>query len=373
MESPTVVPLRVGIVGAGIAGLALAGGLRRRGHVVELFEKAPRLLAVGAGISLAKGAVKALDELGLGEDVLGDAVERRTAVTALLLRPDGSAALRVPAKRLHLVPMTRAALHAALAEHAGDVHLGVEASVVASGAPVVVADGERHEFDVVVAADGVRSPSREVLGLDTGLRYAGWTTWRGVTTDPFDLRGRMSETWGGGAMVGLVPLIDGRAYWFAAQHAPPGVTVADARADVLGRFGHWHAPIRHVVEATDAGGVVRTDAYDLTHPLRTYVHGRVVLVGDAAHAMTPNLGQGANQALVDAAALAEALDDAARGQGLAAALAGYDRHRRRRSQRVAANSRLLGQVALAEGIGGRTRERVLGTLATLTGGARRAR
>lgn len=370
MESTTVVPLRVGIVGAGIAGLALAGGLRRRGHVVEVFEKAPRLMAVGAGISLARGAVKALADLGLAESVLGDAVERRTAVTAMLLRPDGSSALRVPAKRLHLVPLTRAALHAALAVEAGDVRLGVEASVAASGAPVILAGGERHEFDVVVAADGVRSPSREILGLDPGLRYAGWTTWRGVTTEPFDLRGHMSETWGRGAMVGLVPLIDGRTYWFAATHAPPGVTVADARADVLGRFGHWHAPIREVIEATDARGVIRTDAYDLAHPLRTYVHGRVVLVGDAAHAMTPNLGQGANQALVDSAALVRALDGVD-GPGIESALATYDRRRRRRSQRVAANSRLLGQIALAEGIGGRTRERVLGALATLTGGVRR--
>ncbi|ACZ31385.1 monooxygenase FAD-binding protein [Xylanimonas cellulosilytica DSM 15894] len=371
MESSTAVPLRIGIVGAGIAGLALAGGLRRRGHVVEVFEKAPRLMAVGAGISVAKNAVRALDELGLAQDVLGDAIERRTAVTALLLRPDGSSALRVPAKRLNLLPMTRAGLHAALATHAGEVRFGVEASVVASGAPVVVVDGEQHEFDVVVAADGVRSRSREALGLDPGLRYAGWTTWRGVTTDPFDLRGRMSETWGGGAMMGLVPLIDGRTYWFAAQHAPPGVTVEDPQADVLGRFGHWHAPIRQVIEATDPRGVIRTDAYDLAHPLRTYVHGRVALVGDAAHAMTPNLGQGANQALVDVAALVAALDDAAHGSGVTDALAAYDRRRRRPSQRVASNSRRIGQIALAEGIAGRTRERVLGALAAVTGGVRR--
>jgi 2-polyprenyl-6-methoxyphenol hydroxylase-like FAD-dependent oxidoreductase len=370
MKPSTVVPLRVGVVGAGIAGLTLAGGLRRRGHDVTVFEKAPRLMAVGAGISVAKNAVRALDELGLIEDVLGDAVHHEIDVTAVLLRPDGSSAVRVPPRRMGVVPMTRAVLHAALAGPAGEVRLGVAASVDAAGAPVITADGERHEFDVVVAADGVRSPSRATLGLDPGLRYAGWTTWRGVTTEPFDLRGRMSETWGGGAMVGLVPMVDGRTYWFAAQHAPPNVTVEDARADVLGRFGTWHAPIRQVVEATDPRGVIRTDAYDLAHRLPTYVRGRVVLVGDAAHAMTPNLGQGANQAIVDVAALAKVLDRAS-GTGVDAALRAYDARRRRPSQRVAANSRRLGQVALAEGIAGKVRESTLGALAAITGGVRR--
>ena len=360
--------LRVGIVGAGIAGLALAAGLRARGHEAEVFEKAPRLLPVGAGIALAPNAVKALTALGMADAALGPARERRTARTAALLLPDGSRVVQVPARRLRLLAVTRGGLHAVLAERASEVHVGVEAAVSPSGAPVLTVDGEERAFDVVVAADGVRSASREVLGLDPGLKYRGWTTWRGVTAEPFDLGGRLSETWGPGAMVGLVPLTDGRTYWFAAQHAPPGVKVADPQADVLDRFAHWHSPIPRVIEATDARGVIRTDVYDLAEPLETYVKDRTVLVGDAAHAMTPNLGQGANQALVDAAALVRLLDGAGGPGGVAGALAAFDKERRKPSQRVAAASLLLSRLAVAESIGGGARDRLLRAVSTLTGG-----
>ncbi|MCL1869685.1 MAG: FAD-dependent monooxygenase [Promicromonosporaceae bacterium] len=362
MGATTHRPLHVGIVGAGICGLTLAAGLRRHGHDVTLYERAPRLMPVGAGISISPQAVRALTSLGLAEPVLGDARSRHTTRRAALLRPDGSAVLRATAAHMPLLPMTRSALHAALAEQAGDVVLGVDAQVSASGAPVVTVDGVEHEFDVVVASDGVRSAARERLGLDPGLRYAGWTTWRGVTAEPFDLRGQASETWGPGAMVGLVPLLDGHAYWFAAQHAPPGTTVPDPRGDALGRFGDWHLPIRLVIEACDPQAVVRTDVYDLAEPLTTYVRGRVALAGDAAHPMTPNLGQGANQAIVDAASLVRRLEST----GVVPALMAYDNERRHRSQRVARASRAMGQVALAEGMGRQARDRVLGAMAAVT-------
>ncbi|QAY63141.1 hypothetical protein ET495_07695 [Xylanimonas allomyrinae] len=361
--------MRIGVVGAGIAGLALAGGLRRRGLAVEVFERAPALLPVGAGIAIAPNAVRALTRLGLADAVLGPARTRQTATSAVLLLPDGARVVGVPARRAHLLALTRPALHTALAAQAGEVRLGANAAVSPSGAPVITVGSEEHEFDVVIVADGLRSPARAALGLDTGLRYAGWTTWRGVTAEPFDLRGRVSETWGPGAMVGLVPLVDGRAYWFAAQHAPPGVTVDDPRADALARFGRWHAPIRAVLEATRPAGVIRADAYDLARPLPTFVRDRVALVGDAAHAMTPNLGQGANQAIVDAAVLVQVLARASRGDsGIAHALLEYDRRRRRPAHLVARASRLVGGLAIAEGIGGRTRDGLLGAVATATGG-----
>ncbi|GAB2476660.1 FAD-dependent monooxygenase [Xylanimonas ulmi] len=371
MESFTARPLRVGIVGAGIAGLALAGGLRRRGHDVEVFERAPRLMSVGAGISIAPNAVGALRRLGLAEAVLGDALARRDVAQGALLRPDGAVVLRVSGRRVNLLALTRPALHAALGAQAGPVRLGVDAAVSPSGEPIVVVDGREHAYDVVLAADGARSPARAALGLDPGLRYAGWTTWRGVTDEPFDLRGRVSETWGRGAVVGLVPLLGGHAYWFGAAHAPSNVTTADARKDALVRFGDWHAPIRAVIEATDARGVVRADAVELARGLTTYVRGRVALVGDAAHAMTPHLGQGANQAIVDAGALVRLLD-AADPRGVAAALRSYDRRRRPVASAVTWGSLVVGRLSLAEGVGGRVRDGALAGVGTLTRLGRRA-
>jgi len=368
MASTTAGRLRIGIVGAGIAGLALAAALRARGHGVEVYDKAPRLLPVGAGIAVAPNGVRALTRLGLADAVLGDGRGRRPATTAAILLPDGSRVVSVPARRLRLLALTRGGLHASLAEQAGEISVGTEASVSPSGAPVLVVDGEERAFDVVVAADGVNSRSRAALGLDPGLRYTGSTTWRGVTADAFSLGGRLSETWGKGSMVGLVPLLGGRAYWFAAQHAPPGVMVEDPRRDVLDRFGHWHSPIARVIAATDPSAVIRSDIYVLATPLATFVKDRTVLVGDAAHAMTPHLGQGANQALVDAAALVDALAEADGPDGVPAALAAYEKNRRSRSQRVAAASSLLGRVALAESAGGGARDALLKGFSTITGG-----
>ncbi|WP_425956515.1 FAD-dependent monooxygenase [Xylanimonas sp. McL0601] len=365
MESTTAGRLRVGIVGAGIAGLALAGGLRRRGHDVEVFERAPQAVAVGAGISIAPNGVRALEQLGLADAVLSDVRGRRSATTAALLRPDGSVVLRGSARRLNLLALTRPALHEALSAEAGEVRHGVDATVVPTGRPVITVDGEERRFDVVLAADGVRSQARAALGLDPGLRYAGWTTWRGLTSEPFDLGGRLSETWGRGAMVGLVPLLDGHAYWFGAAHAPSSVAMAEPRTDALVRFGDWHAPIRAAIEASDPRGVVRTDAVELAQPLPSFGRGRVALVGDAAHAMTPHLGQGANQAIVDAATLVRLLDAGGR-RGIGEALREYDRRRRPRARVVTRASELVGRVSLAEGIGGRVRDSVLNAVGAVT-------
>ncbi|WP_179951073.1 FAD-dependent monooxygenase [Xylanimonas oleitrophica] len=345
--------LRVGIVGAGIAGLALAAGLRRDGHDVDLFEQAPSLLPVGAGISLSPDALRALGDLGL-DDVVAAVTGGERATSAALLRPDGRQVLSVPARRLGLTTLSRAELHQALAGAAGEVRLGTEARVPTAGGPRVLLGDEEHAYDVVVAADGVRSRARAALGLDPGLRYAGWTSWRGVTREPFDLGGRMSESWGHGAMVGLVPLLDGRAYWFAAAKAPADGRVPEPRTEALARFGTWHAPVRAVIEAT--GAVVRTDGYDLARPLPTFVRGRVALVGDAAHAMTPNVGQGATQALLDVAALARGLREL---HGVDEVLRTYDRRRRRHAQSVARASRLMGRVAMADGTAGRARDGAL--------------
>ena len=109
-----------------------------------------------------------------------------------------------------------------------------------------------------------------------------------------------TESWGCGQRFGLVPLADGPTYWFATANAPEHQHAPDGEhTEVLRRFAGWHAPIDQVVTGTAARSVLRHDVYDLRPGLRTFLRGRVVLLGDAAHAMTPNLGQGACQALED--------------------------------------------------------------------------
>ncbi|GLY94986.1 hypothetical protein Acsp02_22410 [Actinoplanes sp. NBRC 103695] len=192
-------------------------------------------------------------------------------------------------------------------------------------------DGDvRIEADLVVGADGIRSAVREQLwpGVSRPVPI-GVTAWRGIAPA---WRGELpvAISWGRGAEFGIVPLEDGRIYWFAAVNATPGT----APSEVDSRFSTWHEPIPALIAAT--GTVLRDELACLDKPLPTYVQGRVVLLGDAAHAMTPNLGQGANQALEDAVVLAALA-------GRADVAAAYDRERRPRSQQVARASRTIGR------------------------------
>lgn len=226
-----------------------------------------------------------------------------------------------------------------------------------SGTEVVVrstaGSGERSTTtlrgDLVVAADGINSRVRASLPGDPGLRYSGYSSWRGLTDGCFDLEGVLGETWSFRERFGYLPLPDGRVYWFGVATMPPGSRFDDETAEVRRRFGLWHRPIPELIAATSSEAVIRHDVSDLAEPLPTYVHGRTVLLGDAAHAMTPNLGQGGGQALEDAATLAILLE----GVGplphderrLTQALDEYDRLRRPRTQALAMQARRLGALA----------------------------
>ena len=131
----------------------------------------------------------------------------------------------------------------------------------------------------------------------------------------------------------------GEVYWFATQNAPAGTRAhGGEKAEVLRLFGSWHHPIAPLVEHTDASAVLRNDIYDRP-PARTWSRGRVTLVGDAAHPMTPNLGQGACQALEDAVVLARALHAA---PDVASAWQMYERTRRSRAAFITRASRRIG-------------------------------
>ncbi|WP_165777393.1 FAD-dependent monooxygenase [Amycolatopsis antarctica] len=141
-----------------------------------------------------------------------------------------------------------------------------------------------------------------------------------------------------------MPFPDDRVYWFGTLNTSPGAVFSDEHGTVRVRFAGWHSPIRECIEATRADAVIRHDIYDLARPLDSFVRGRTLLLGDAAHAMTPNLGQGAGQGIEDAATLVLLLRDVSTSE-LDSVLARYNDLRRKRTATILQRSRMAGRVA----------------------------
>ncbi|MGH3467570.1 MAG: FAD-dependent monooxygenase, partial [Thermocrispum sp.] len=233
----------------------------------------------------------------------------------------------------------------------GDLRPGVTVESVDADGLVRHSAGEER-VDLVVGADGVRSTVRPAVDPHAaGPRYTGWTVWRLVLERPADVPREGHETWARGGLFGMAPMGGDRLYCYAVAFEPegggrPGQELADVRLATAG----WPEPVPRVLAAARPDQVIRNDLYDLP-PLRSYVRGRLALLGDAAHAMTPNLGQGANQALEDAVTLAALVPDGSNdpdGSDVPAALREYDRLRRPRTQRIAARSRAAGRLAMAQ-------------------------
>ncbi|MFP2907959.1 FAD-dependent monooxygenase [Pyxidicoccus sp. 3LFB2] len=343
------------IAGAGIGGLTLACALRRAGLTATVFERADALKWVGAGITIQMNAAVALRRIGLSDAV---AAAGASPIDSAILRPSGAAITRLPIQKLQQelgVPMTclhRARLQAVLLEHAGPENVRLGRAVTGfkddgQGITVTLSDGSTVTGDVLVGADGLRSAVRSGLLGDAPLRYSGYTSWRGIAPEvPSARPGHVSETWGPGARFGVVPIGSGQVYWYATLNAPPGERdmPGETRVRLQSLFGHWHAPIADLLAATPEDSIVRTDIHDRP-PVTRWSKGRVTLLGDAAHPMTPNLGQGGCQAIEDAVVLAEQL---ARGDTVAASLAAYEALRRERANQIVDRSWRMGQLAQLE-------------------------
>jgi 2-polyprenyl-6-methoxyphenol hydroxylase-like FAD-dependent oxidoreductase len=340
------------IIGAGPGGLTAAIALSQVGINVQVFERAARPEVAGAGLALYPNATRVLATLGLGDAVAGagmpiEMAEIRTWQGKVLTRSNVgrlSAISGAPAIAIH-----RADLQRILLEVAGQsrIQFGAELrGFVQNGDGVVAsfADGAEVRADVLVGADGLYSPVRAQLLGATPPRYAGYLAWRGIASlePPNVPAGCGFEAWGRGARFGMFRIGGGRVYWFATANGPehgrdgPG----GRKRDVLERFRAWAAPVPAIIDATDADAILRHDIYD-REPAPRWSEGRVTLLGDAAHPMTPNLAQGAAQAIEDGLALATCLTEEL---AVVEALRRYERWRQPRTATLVAQSRRLGQV-----------------------------
>jgi 2-polyprenyl-6-methoxyphenol hydroxylase-like FAD-dependent oxidoreductase len=299
--------MRVVVVGAGMGGLSAAIALEQQGHEVVLVERSNAAAKGGVGIAVGPNALATLARLGAAGDVLD---RGNTASGRRVYDWRGRKLSEGPWKG---GVVRRADLYAALTSRLrsevryGHTCIGVDQDE--RSATVRFDNGSEEAGDVVVAADGLRSTLRRQLFADGEPIYRGSTSFRGVAeiTHPL-IENHIIESWGRGRRIGLQNLGRGWTYWFTAWNTRPGsfVPLAEGKRMLLERYRGWHEPITAVLEATDVEHILQTDLSD-RDPLPHWVVGRVALLGDAAHPMTPDLGQGGAQAIEDGVVLGDVL------------------------------------------------------------------
>lgn len=347
-----ITDLRVLIVGGGIGGLAAAGRLHALGARVTVVEQSPEWRPLGAGLVLSANALAVLDALGLGATVRARSLP---FASMEILSADGAVLQRItrrggPQRYEAARGIHRAALHEVLLNGAAgvDVRLGTSVHAMTHderAVHVTFSDAREDVFDLVVGADGVHSHTRHLVFAqhEAEVRYAGYTCWRTVMPNRTDITAAL-ELWGRGKRVGLVPLPDGQLYVFLTANSAAGERDPSHGANpvVAARFREFTGPAGPVITAIAERDEVRLMRHDITELSRQlWVRGRIALLGDAGHATTPNLGQGAGMALEDALSLVLALRT---HETVRSALTHYAATRAHRVAQIVQMSRRVGEM-----------------------------
>jgi len=337
------------ILGGGIAGLSAAIGLEKCGAKATVFEAAPAFKPVGAGLVLAPNAIKAYEYLGVHEKVInaGNLLEHFNILSqsgkVITSTLPTSTEQRWSGCSIH-----RADLHDVLLGELQntEIYLGKRTlNLEPRGEDQIVhfEDGSKVVAQHVVVAEGIHSPIRSQLLLESRERYAGYTCWRGIANGLNFQGNHSSETWGKNGRFGIVPLNDNRVYWFAVKNA----TAQSERMrlytkqDLKLNFKEYHPQVIKTIDSTRQDHIFWNDIMDLK-PLSSYAFDKVLLMGDAAHATTPNMGQGACMAIEDAAVLSHCLHTIS---PVSNAFKQFEKMRMKRTRGIVTQSWSLGKIA----------------------------
>lgn len=344
---------RITIIGGGIAGLTAAIAFQKAGYKPIVFEAADTLKPVGAGLGLAANAIKALDKLGIKDKV----IEKGRLLPSFTIKDENDKIITytdsVKVSREYGVDnftIHRAALHQVLlAEIPEDqVFTGkrcVDVNLDQDLIKLIFKDGSHFETDYLIVADGIHSLIRQKLIPESIPRFAGYTCWRAVMDNSRLKIENSYEIWGNNGRFGAVPLANNQLYWFAAVNSTANNPVFKnfRIPDLQKWFQKYPKEIENILLQTSEDALIWNDINDLK-PLSQYAFADILLIGDAAHATTPNMGQGACQAIEDAAVL---YDELLKGGELEFTFQRFERRRLSRTHFIINQSAKIGKIAQA--------------------------
>ncbi len=307
------------IIGAGIGGLTTAIALAKKGISVDIYEQAAELKAVGAGIMIAPNGLKVFEALGMAKEVIDSGwVLEKAGVVDLNFKP----ITMIDAEKFNkkygfqTIAIHRGALQKVLTSNfrAGQIFLNKKfQSYTPSETDVTVTfeDGTVAQADFLILADGIKSRGRVQMQKNAPLRYSGQTCWRFVTDLELP-KNEMYEIWAEakGLRVGYAKINKKQVYVFITNSEKEGGKddISTIKTDLLKLCSDFPSIVKMLINSVDEKDIIRTDLFDF-EPMKNWTDGRVVLLGDAAHATTPNLGQGACQAIEDAYFIAQAMHE----------------------------------------------------------------
>lgn len=341
------------IIGAGIGGLTLGIALKQKGFQVKVYEAASEIKTVGAGIILGCNAMQVYQKLGID----GQLAEKGNVINGMSITDNNLKSLNtisldyfVEKYKISNYAIHRAALHRVLLNQfeQGEVIFGKRFERLNEDRQnIEFQDGSNVSYEILIGADGLNSRVRaSIFGDKTKIRKAGQTCWRGIVDYklPESFKHKFREAWGIGSRVGHGQINDHQVYWFALVNSEEPIESFETK-DWKSEFKIFDPLLQDLIYKTDDDKIHVGQMTDL-ELLPKWHKNEICLIGDAAHAMTPNMGQGAGQAIEDGLSLANEL--AKYSNDHQKAFTAFQSYRKKKVDKIVKNSWRIGNIAQLE-------------------------
>lgn len=339
---------KITIIGAGIAGLTLGIALKKKGIAFEIYEAFDSFKDLGAGIMLANNAMQVYQKLGITSEIA-----KKGRVYHDLNISDGKlkvfssiGANAYSEQKIESYAIHRSTLQNILLDQIPkeNLHLGKKVEAVQEKSSSIIVkfqDGTQIEAKTLIGADGIHSKVRPSVVDSSRIRNAQQICWRGIAEIqlPKDYQHKLHEIWAEGKRFGFVQIGERKVYWYALKDSQHRETTFIEK--LLDLFQNYHPIVKEIISQTEEVKLLTNEMLDL-EPLNQWYRGNICLIGDAVHATTPNMGQGACQSIEDAYILSEELVNS---KNVDEAFQNYQERRIQKANKVINMSWKLGKVA----------------------------